>query len=67
MQKDEWNRRENTRQTGFLVYNQYKYGDVKVSTGVWKPDKRAAVCSVCVKKGTLNINAKNNNSFALAA
>ena len=22
-----------------------------VSTGVWKPDKRAAVCPVCVKKG----------------
>lgn len=38
-----------------------------VSTGVWKPDKRAAVCPVCVKKDTLNINAKNNNKFALAA
>ena len=39
-----------------------------VSTGVLKRDKRAAVCSVCVKKGTLNTNAKNNNrSFALAA
>ncbi len=35
-----------------------------VSTGVWKPEKRAAVCPVCVKKDTLNINAKKNNNFA---
>ena len=38
-----------------------------VSTGVWKPEKRAAVCPVCVKRDTLNINAKKNNNFALAA
>lgn len=39
-----------------------------VSTGVVKPEKRAAVCPVCVKRGTLNINAKKtNNNFALAA
>ena len=44
-----------------------EYGDVLVSTGVWKPDKRAAVCPVCVKRDTLNINAKRTNNFALAA
>jgi hypothetical protein len=44
-----------------------KYGDVMVSTGMWKQDKRAAVCPVCVKKGTLNTNAKNNNKLAFAA
>lgn len=38
-----------------------------VSTGVWKQDKRAVVCQVYVKKGTLNINANNKNNFALAA
>jgi hypothetical protein len=38
-----------------------------VSTGMWKQDKRAAVCSVCVKKSTLNTNAKNNNKLAFAA
>lgn len=43
------------------------HGDVMVSTGMWKQDKRAAVCSVCVKKGTLNTNAKNNNKLAFAA
>lgn len=41
-----------------------EYGDVLVSTGVWKPDQRAAVCPVCVSKDTLNINAKKNNNFA---
>ncbi len=44
------------------------FGDVQVSTGMRKQNKRAAVCSVCVKKGTLKINAKNNNNnFAYAA
>jgi len=39
-----------------------------VSTGILNRDKRAAVCSVCVKKGTLKVNAKKtNNNFALAA
>ncbi len=28
-----------------------EYGDVLVSTGVWKLDQRAAVCPVCVIKG----------------
>ena len=42
------------------------HGDVKVSTGVWKPDKRAEVASLR-KKGTLKINAKTNNNYALAA
>ena len=42
-------------------------GGALVSTGVWKPDKRAAVCPVCVKRDTLNINAKRTNNFALAA
>ena len=43
-------------------------GDVKVSTGVVKEHKRAAVCPVCVLKDTLNTNAKNNNNnFAMAA
>ena len=55
-----------------MGYNTYVlpeqlYGGVQVSTGVWNKDKRVAVCSVCVKKGTLNINAKNTNSYALAA
>ena len=40
------------------------YGDALVSTGVWKPDKRAVVCPVYLKKDTLNINAKKNNNFA---
>lgn len=43
------------------------YGDVKVSTGVWKPDKRAVDCTRYVKRCTLNINAKNNNNYAFAA
>lgn len=39
-----------------------------VSTGMLNRDKRVVVCSDYVKKGTLNINAKNtNNNFALAA
>ena len=39
-----------------------------VSTGTVNQDKRVVVCSVYVKKGTLNINAKKtNNNFALAA
>jgi hypothetical protein len=38
-----------------------------VSTGVLNQDKRAVVCQVYVKNGTLNTNAKNNNNFALAA
>ena len=42
-------------------------GDVKVSTGVQKPDKRAVVGSDYLKKGPLKINAKKNNNFALAA
>ena len=42
-------------------------GGVKVSTGVWNQEKRAVVCQVYVKNGTLNINAKNNNNYALAA
>ena len=42
-------------------------GGVKVSTGVRKPGKRAAVCPVCVKKDTFKINAKRNNNFAFAA
>lgn len=46
---------------------QYYYGGVKVSTGVWNQEKRAVVCQVYVKNGTLNINAKNNNNYALAA
>ena len=45
----------------------HTYGGEMVSTGVRNQDKRAAVCQVCVKNGTLNINAKNNNNFALAA
>ncbi len=40
------------------------YGGALVSTGVWKPEERAAVCPVCVKRDTLNINAKKNNNFA---
>ena len=45
----------------------YHYGGVKVSTGVVKPSKRAAVGSVCVKKDPLKRNDKTNNNFALAA
>lgn len=41
-------------------------GDVMVSTGMWNKDKRAVAPSPR-KKGPLNINAKNNNNFALAA
>lgn len=43
------------------------YGGVKVSTGVWKSGKRAAVGSDCVKKDPLKRNAKTNNNYALAA
>ena len=51
-----------------LPIHTFHSGVKLVSTGVLKREKRAAVCSVCVKKGTLNTNAKNNNrSFALAA
>lgn len=47
---------------------QIQCGGEKVSTGVLNQDKRAVVCPVYVKKGTLNTNAKNNNNnFALAA
>ncbi len=49
------------------VVSVVKFGDVKVSTGAQQPDKRVAVCQVCVKNGTLNINAKNNNTYAFAA
>ncbi len=39
-----------------------------VSTGMPNYGKRIEVCSVFVKQGTLNINAKNtNNNYALAA
>jgi hypothetical protein len=44
-----------------------QYGGVKVSTGVWKLGKRAAVGSDCVKKDPLRLNAKTNNNYALAA
>ncbi|GEM_PF-1752160 len=79
MQTGRWNRliRNGTNKVisvkiRILGYNTYvltrtTYGGVQVSTGVWNKDKRVAVCSVCVKKGTLNINAKNTNSYALAA
>ncbi len=43
------------------------YGGVKVSTGVWKPDKRAAVDSVSVKKGPLKRNDNNFRTNAIAA
>ena len=49
------------------VVSVVKSGDVKVSTGAQQPDKRVAVCQVCVKNGTLKINAKNNKTYALAA
>ena len=49
------------------VVSVVKFGDVKVSTGAQQPDKRVAVCQVCVKNGTLHINAKNNNTYAFAA
>ncbi len=42
-------------------------GDVMVSTGVLKRDKRVVVCPDYVKKDTLNINAKKNNTLAFAA
>jgi len=42
-------------------------GDVKVSTGARKRDKRAVVCSVYVKKGTLKINGNTKNDLAIAA
>lgn len=38
-----------------------------VSTGMRNYGKRTEVCSVFVKQGTLNTNAKNNNNYALAA
>lgn len=44
-----------------------QFGGVMVSTGMWKPDKRAVDCTSYVKMCTLNTNAKNNNNFALAA
>ena len=42
-------------------------GGVKVSTGVWKPGKRAVVGLVYDKKSPLKRNAKTNNNFAYAA
>ena len=42
-------------------------GDVKVSTGMWKKDKRAVVAKSTLKVAVLNINAKNNNKLAFAA
>ncbi len=38
-----------------------------VSTGRLKPGKRAVVAKSTLKVAVLNINAKNNNNFAMAA
>lgn len=45
---------------------QDRFGDVMVSTGILKQDKRAEDCSVFVKMGTLIINGKTNK-LAFAA
>ncbi len=50
-----------------LIIMRPTHGDVKVSTGVWKRDKRAVDCISYEKICTLNTNAKNNNNFAFAA
>ncbi len=42
------------------------HGGVQVSTGVLKPEKRAAVSQSALKGETLKRNA-NNRSFAVAA
>ena len=51
----------------YLRLRQFFHGGVMVSTGVWKPGKRAAVGPVCVKKDPLKRNDKTDNNFAFAA
>ena len=41
-------------------------GGVKVSTGVFKPGKRAVVGPVYVKQNSLKRNAKTNYNYAAA-
>ena len=53
--------------SGLRASDDFFPGGVKVSTGVWKSGKRAAVGPVCVKKDPLKRNDKTNNNFALAA
>ena len=50
-----------------VMLKAYLRGGVKVSTGVWKPGKRAVVGPVYVKQSSLKRNAKTNRNFALAA
>ena len=42
-------------------------GDVKVSTGAVKRDKRAVVAQSTLKGATFNLNAKNKPNLAFAA
>ena len=42
-------------------------GALVSTVGVVETRLEPQICPVCVKKDTLNINAKKNNNFALAA